>query len=152
MSNRSIKGYGFDWRLISALGALDGLLVGGALETFRLMYERHRIEVFLEEAYRKGWMVGFRLTPVMNALTIIVCVVAFAAIAHLVFHYGGDRAKMLGLVWFASAMVALGTGYYMTPINPSRSLAVFNLILFAAISGLVYWLWVTRTRSWLLLW
>jgi hypothetical protein len=132
------------WWTLCGLGAVDGLMVGFVIEGFRLVYERHRIEIILREAEQRNLLVGYLMNPALDLLIPIISILAFTLMTPLVFRYLRGRPRFLLLLWIALAMVAMSAGYFMATGSLRDPLSLLSLGLFAGLSYVVFRLWRDR--------
>ncbi len=139
------------WWKICAMGAIDGLAVGVAIEALRLVYEKHRIEVILQEAARHNERVGYVLNLTFDLLIPIICTIAFAGVSLVVYECLIDRPKFIFLLWLIAGVIGVSAGYAMTP-GSRNPFALLYLALFSGISYLVFRLWKRRSNFAPFLW
>ena len=139
------------WWKIWTLGALDGLAVGFLIEASRLIYERHRMTVLLEDAAKQNKPVGYLLNPALDLLIPIICLIVFSAITYLVFQYLLGRPRLLVLLWTMAGGIAVALGCFLTGSFPD-SLSLLSLVVFAGLSYIIFRLWRAHPRSQPLLW
>lgn len=139
------------WWMICGLGAVDGLAVGILIEALRLLYEKHRIEVLLQEAAEQNRTVGYMLNPAIDLLIPVISVVAFAGISHLVYRYLTGRPRSLLLLSLMAGIFAVFAGFVMNG-SLRDPLSLLSLVLFAGIGYFVFRLWRNHLDSLPLLW
>ncbi|MGZ5435654.1 MAG: hypothetical protein ACXWID_18705 [Pyrinomonadaceae bacterium] len=132
------------------LGAIDGLLVGLALEAGRVTYLNYQMSLAAREYSETKLWADFTSAR-WELLTPLVTMVVFAAIAYVVDQWLISRPRLLLSLWFAFGAVALALGFFMATSNAD----LFSLLWLAglvAIILLVHWLWRNHPDSISLLW
>jgi len=137
--------------MICGLGAVDGLVVGFLIEVFRVAYEKHRIEGFLQQAAEQNQSIGYLLSPRMDLLIPTISAIAFAAISHLIYRYLTDRPRGLLVFWLIAGIGGGSAGLVMTGL-PRDPVSFLSLLLFAGISYSIFRLWSTNLNSLPFLW
>lgn len=135
---------------IFTLGAINGLIVGLALEKARLTYLNHQMTQAAREYAQTDFFVDFieaRWQPLVPLISIAV----FAVVAYLIYECFLNRPRLLLLIWFGMGIVALAFGYFMSTSNPDifSFLSLFGLVV---VSYLVHRLWENRPDSLPLFW
>lgn len=147
MKSRNILSEGY----ICVLGAINGLLVGIAVEASRIIYAKYQMQRAMDEAAQHNGNTGYMLEPVMNAFIPFMCVIAFTAVSHLVHRYFQRRPQSLLLVWLLMGLISFSVRQYMFPLNQDNFSFVY-VIGFVAVSYLIYWFWANHLYSRLLMW
>jgi hypothetical protein len=131
--------------LMLGLDALNGLLVGLAVETARVAYLNYQMSQAAREYAKTQFFVDFttaRWEPVPLMLGMLV----FPAIGYLVRQFFTDRAQLLLLVWFALGAIALGLGYFMATTNAN----LFSVLWWCGLGAMIYSVhrqWKLHTNS-----
>jgi len=136
---------------ILALGAINGLLVGLALEEMRITYLVHEMtkarQDFIEH---HNWTVDF-FYPTRGVFVPFVCIVAFAGVSHLVHRYFINCPQALLLFWLIFSSFAVWAGHFMESSSPNAFSFTYVLI-FAFVSYIAHRFWKNHLQSFPLLW
>jgi hypothetical protein len=132
------------------LGAVNGLIVGLALETARLTYLNYQMTQAARELAQTAFWGDFieaRWEPLGPLLSIAV----FAVVAYLIYECLINRPRLLLIIWFVLGISALSLGYFMSTSNPDlfSFLWLFGLVVAAY---RVHQLWKKHPDSLPLLW
>jgi hypothetical protein len=135
---------------VLALGAINGLLVGSALEKARITLLNYQMSRAAREDAQLGLLSDYiekRWEPFIP----LVFIPVFAIVAYFVYQYFKSRPTLLLSLWFGLGTVAIGAGYYISASN----LDVFSFVWcfsLVAVCYLVYRLWKRHPDSIALLW
>ena len=135
---------------ILALGAINGLLVGLALEKARTTLLNYQASQAAQEHGAIGWTFDY-IQALWGPWMPLVYIPVFAIVAYFVNQYFKSRPTLLLSLWFGLGAVAIGAGYFMSTSNPD----VFSflwLLSLVAVSYLVHRLWKSRPDSIFLFW
>lgn len=137
------------------LGAVNGLIVGLALEKARVTYLNYQVtqaaREYAQEHAHTGYYADFfseaRGEPQVPLLSILV----FAMVAYLIYECFMNRPRLLLMLWFGLGMGALSLGYFMATSNPDLFSYLCLLGMVVAAAG-VQQLWKKYPDSLVLLW
>ncbi len=135
---------------VFSLGAINGVIVGLALEQARLAYLNYQMTQAAKEYAQTDFFADFieaRWEPFVPLVSIAV----FAVATYLIYEFFLNRPRLLLMIWFGLGISALLLGYFMSTSNPDTSsfLWLFGLVV---VVYLVHRLWETHSDSLPLLW
>lgn len=132
------------------LGAINGLLVGLALEEARVAYFNYQMDLAAREYTGQNVWADFT-SELWDPLIPFVSVLVFAVVSFLVAKYLMTRPRLLLSLWFGFGGVALALGYFMSTLRPDllSFLWLFGLV---AVTYFVHRLWRTYPESLPLVW
>lgn len=135
---------------VLSLGAINGLIVGLALEKARQMYVNYQMSQAAREYAETEIFVDF-IEARWNPLVPVASMVTFAVVACLIYKCFLNRPRLLLMIWFLLGLVALSLGFFMSTSSPNifSFLWLFGL---AAVAYLVHRLWKSYPKSQSLLW
>lgn len=133
------------------LGATNGLLVGLAVEEFRINRLRQTMSQARQDYLQNhNWVVDF-FEPHRTPLVPLICVITFATAAYLIQRYFRKHRDFLFVGWLAIGFAALSIGWFMWSKVPD----VFSFLWLTLITLMIYAiyrLWKTYPQSDVLLW
>ena len=135
---------------VLTLGAINGLIVGLALEKARLAYLNHQMTQAAREYAETVFFADF-IEARWEPLVPLVSIAVFAVVAYVISECFLKRPGLLLLVWFGMGIVAIALGYFMSTSNPDifSFLSLFGLV---GLVFLVYRFWKSHSNSLPLLW
>ena len=136
--------------MASAIGGINGLLVGLIAETARIRFLNYEMSQAAREYARTPWAVDF-VDAYWQPLAPLICVVSFALVSYLFHRYFLSYPKRLLWTWLLLGGIAVCAGYFMSTANPSV-VSYFCILIFAIVSYVVYRLWATRSDSLSMVW
>jgi hypothetical protein len=137
---------------LCTLGAVNGLFLGLIAEQVRVIYLTHIMSraTVDYELHHPGWSVDL-FYPDIEFLVPLVCTVASAGVAHLVYRYFIHRPRVLLLLWGTMGAFAVWAGSIMEPSRPNFFSFVW-VAVFAVMSYSGYQLWTKHPQSLLSFW
>ena len=104
--------------MTSAVGAINGLLVGVIAEEARIRYLNYEMSQAAREYAHSDWAVDF-VDAYRRPLVPLICILSFALVSYLVHRYFVTRPQALLLFWVLLGAVAVCAGYFMSTANPT---------------------------------
>jgi hypothetical protein len=127
------------------LGAINGLIVGLALEQARLAYLNYQMSQAAKDYAQSDIFVDFiqaRWEPFLPLFSIVV----FGVVAYFIYEFFLNHARLLLMLWFGLGIFALSLGYFMSTLNPDMTSLIwlFGLVV---VAYLVHRLWKSHPDS-----
>lgn len=141
---------------ILILGALNGLIVGLALEKARVTYSNYQ----MTQAAREQWAQKYAQSDVWGDFFYEACcepqvpllsILVFSVVAYLIYKCFLNRPRLLLVLWFGLSIFALSVGYFMATLNPDLFSYLWLFGMVAAVSA-VHQFWKKHPDSLPLLW
>jgi hypothetical protein len=136
--------------MTSAMGALNGLLIGLIAEEGRVWYLNHRMGLAAREYARTDWAVDF-VDAYRRPLVPLICILSFAAVSYLVHRYFIRHPRALLFLWLTMGVTAVSAGYFMSTTQPN-AFAYLWILTLVVVSYSVHRLWTKHRGSFFLLW
>lgn len=140
---------------VFGLGAINGLVVGLALEKARLTYLEYQMAQAAREDAQKyaqtDFHADFFFLDTWEPQVPLLSIAIFAVVAYVIYKCFINRPRLLLMIWFGLGFCALSLGYFMSTLSPDLFSYLWLLGLVVAVL-VVHQFWKKRPDSLPLLW